>query len=164
MGDMVKRGEYLRPADRPNQCGHRGQPRTEQRQPGNNTNTGDILFDQILFPPSVGSFYVEGSLRIFDAGIAIDGTGGNNGDQASDHLPVYADFVFGGTVGGETPVVGVRISSLLANPEGEDQGKESVANTNEGTIVIDLTGWKLRDRAGGEAPLSGQLAPDRSTT
>ena len=136
---------------------------------GNNINTGDILFDQILFPPSVGSFYVEGSFRILDAGIAIDGTGGNNGDQASDHLPVYADFVFGGTVGGgngggETPVVGVRILSLLANPEGEDQGKESVTIINEGTILIDLTGWKLRDRAGGEAPLSGQLAPDGSTT
>jgi Endonuclease/Exonuclease/phosphatase family len=26
---------------------------------GNNTNTGDILFDQILFPPNVASFYVR---------------------------------------------------------------------------------------------------------
>jgi Lamin Tail Domain len=116
-----------------------------------------------------GSFYVKGSFRIFDAGIAIEGTGGNNGDQASDHLPVYADFVFGSTGaggdgGGETPIVGVRIASLLANPEGEDQGKESVTLANQGSILIDLSGWKLRDRAGGEAPLSGQLAAGASTT
>ena len=31
----------------------------------------------------------------------------------------------GGDGGGETPILGVRIASLLANPEGEDQGKES---------------------------------------
>jgi hypothetical protein len=44
------------------------------------------------------------------------------------------------------------------NPEGEDQGKESVTLTNQGTTLIYLTGWKLRNRAGGEAPLSDQLA------
>ena len=42
-------------------------------------------------------------------------------DQASDHLPVYADFVFGeiggDNGGGETSILGVRIASLLANPE-----------------------------------------------
>jgi hypothetical protein len=87
---------------------------------GNNTNTGDILFDQILFPAILAPLYVNDSLRIFDAGVAIEGTGGQNGDQASDHLPVFADFVFGemggDNGGGETPVLGVRIASLLANP------------------------------------------------
>jgi hypothetical protein len=52
----------------------------------------------------------------------------------------------------------------MANPEGEDQGHESVTLTNQGSILIDLPGWKLRDRAGGEAPLSGQLAAGASTT
>jgi hypothetical protein len=109
------------------------------------------------------------SLRIFDAGVAIEGTGGQNGDQASDHLPVYADFVFGemgggDNGGGETPILGVRIASLLANPEGEDQGKESITLTNQGTTTIDLSGWKLRDRAGGEASVSGQLAAGASKT
>jgi hypothetical protein len=84
-----------------------------------------------------------------------------------NHLPVYADFVFGrpgGGGGGETPILGVRIASVLPNPEGEDQGKESVALTNQGTTSIDLTGWKLRDRAGGEASLSDQLAAGASKT
>lgn len=134
---------------------------------GNNTNTRDILFDQILFPPSVGSFYVKRSFQIFDAGIAIEGTGGSKGDQASDHLPVYADFVFGGTGGGdgggETPIISARIASLLANPEGEDQGKESVTLANQGSVLIDLSGWKLRDRAGGEAAVSAQLAGASTT-
>ncbi len=135
---------------------------------GNNINTGDILFDQILFPALLTPLYVNDSFRIFDAGVAIEGTGGQDGDQASDHLPVYADFVFGdtggGDGGGEMPIVGVRIASLLANPEGVDEGKESITLINQATTTIDLSGWKLRDRAGGEAPLSGQLAPDGSTT
>jgi len=80
---------------------------------GNDSNTGDILFDQILFPAILTPLYVNDSFRIFDGGIAIEGTGGQDGDQASDHLPVYADFVFGGTSGGngrgETPIV---VSSL----------------------------------------------------
>jgi hypothetical protein len=45
--------------------------------------------------------------------------------RSSRRLPVYADFVFGGTGGGdggETPILGVRIASVLPNPEGEDQG------------------------------------------
>ena len=67
---------------------------------GNDTNTGDILFDQILFPAILRSLYVDNSFQIFDAGVAIEGTGGQNGDQASDHLPVYADFVFGRPGGG----------------------------------------------------------------
>jgi hypothetical protein len=84
----------------------------------------------------------DNSFQIFDAGVAIEGTGGQNGDQASDHLPVYADFVFGrpgGGNGGETPILGVRIASVLPNPEGEDQGNESVTLTNQGTTSIDLS-------------------------
>jgi hypothetical protein len=75
---------------------------------------------------------VNDSFQIFDAGVAIEGTGGQDGDQASDHLPVYADFVFGGTGGGdgggEMPLLGVRIASLLANPE----GVEDTSRTLEG--------------------------------
>jgi hypothetical protein len=58
----------------------------------------------------------------------------------------------------------VRIASLLPNPEGVSQGKESVTLENQGSISIDLSGWRLRDRAGGEAPLSGQPAAGASTT
>ena len=130
--------------------------------------SGLVEFDQILFPALLTSLYVNDSFRIFDAGVAIEGTGGQDGDQASDHLPVYADFVFGGTGGGdgggEMPILGVRIASLLANPEGVDEGRESLTLINQATTTIDLSGWKLRDRAGGEAPVFGQLATGARTT
>ena len=69
----------------------------------------------------------------------------------------------GGDGGGETPILGVRIASLLANPEGEDQGKESITLTNQATTTIDLSGWKLRDRAGVKRPfpVNSRPAPAR---
>jgi hypothetical protein len=50
---------------------------------GNDTNTGDILFDQILFPAILRPLYVDNLFQIFDARVAIEGTGGQNGDQAA---------------------------------------------------------------------------------
>ena len=44
----------------------------------------------------------------------------------------------------EPPILGVRIASVLPNPEREDQGKESLTLTNQGATPIDLLGWKLR--------------------
>ena len=91
--------------------------------------------------------------------MAIEGTGGQNGDQASDHLPVYADFVSGrpgGINGGETPTLGVRIASALPNPEGEDQGKESVTLTIFCvTLVIILPGNLVKAAAAGALPGTG---------
>ncbi|MCC7262364.1 MAG: lamin tail domain-containing protein [Candidatus Latescibacteria bacterium] len=57
-----------------------------------NMNTGDLLFDQILVSPALAPAYVKGSARVFDYPVAVRG---NDRDRASDHLPVYADFVFG---------------------------------------------------------------------
>jgi hypothetical protein len=39
-----------------------------------------------------------------------------------------------------------RTLFFRGNPEGEDQDKESVTLSNQGSIVIDLSGRKLRDR------------------
>ena len=42
------------------------------------------------------------------------------------------------------PIVGVRIASLLANPEGVDEGKESITLINQATTTIDLSGMEAK--------------------
>lgn len=117
-------------------------------------NSGDQLFDQILVTPSLTDHYVGGSAEVFDLGVAAVG---NETTRASDHLPVYAEFVFGEPGDGQGAPRGnrVQIASVLPNPEGRDAGHEvvSVANRSEGTL--DLSGWTLRDRAGNEFGLEG---------
>jgi len=58
---------------------------------GTDKNTGDILFDQILIPSWMVTGYVNGSCKVFDKAVAVKG---NDTTRASDHVPVYADFVF----------------------------------------------------------------------
>ncbi|MCJ7654745.1 MAG: hypothetical protein MUO97_05500, partial [Dehalococcoidia bacterium] len=58
---------------------------------GTNKNTGDILFDQILIPSWMVTGYVNRSCKVFDKAVAVKG---NDTTRASDHVPVYADFVF----------------------------------------------------------------------
>jgi hypothetical protein len=58
---------------------------------GTDKNTGDILFDQVLIPSWMTSAYVQGSCKVFDKAAAVKG---NDTTRASDHVPVYADFVF----------------------------------------------------------------------
>ena len=115
---------------------------------GTDVNTGDILFDQILMPATMLPFYSAESIAIFDQAIAAEG---NNTNRASDHLPVFADFVFSGsgsTDGGtSTPSTGVHIVSLLPNPSGQDAGNERVTLRNTGPSAVNLVGWSLRDRA-----------------
>jgi Lamin Tail Domain len=76
--------------------------------------------------------------------------------RASDHLPVFADFVFGD--GGPPPIAGVRIRSLLPNPDGPDEGREAVTIGNSTVEAVDLTGWTLRDRVGNRFALEGIVA------
>jgi hypothetical protein len=68
---------------------------------GTNDNTGDALFDQLLIPAWMHGHYVQGSAKVFDYDVAVLG---NNNTRASDHLPVYADSIFGGEDEGEDPV------------------------------------------------------------
>ena len=57
----------------------------------------------------------------------------------------------------------LRISALLPNPKGKDDGNEQVALVNSTNKPVTLKGWSLRDKAGnvfllsGTVPAGGQL-------
>lgn len=126
---------------------------------GTNVMGGDILFDQILIPMNIQSWHIAGSTTIFEHGVAAVG---NNSTRASDHVPVYADFVL--PMSEEDPGLGMRIAALLPNPAGRDAGNETVTIHNGSSQVVDLSGWKVVDAAGHELALSGSLTPGESTT
>jgi endonuclease/exonuclease/phosphatase family metal-dependent hydrolase len=126
---------------------------------GNNTNTGDILFDQLLIPMRMKDRYVAGSAKIFDEPVAIEGT---SSTQASDHLPVFADFSLGDVP--PDPDDGVRIASLLPDPVGVDAGHEQITIANGTGSALTLTGWTLRDRGQNVFTLSGTIAAGSSLT
>ncbi len=126
---------------------------------GTNVNTGDILFDQLLIPIRMGGRHIPGSTQIFDEPVAIQGPGSS---RASDHLPVFADFAFGGDEDDDVPPPppgnrGIRIVSLLPNPDGPDEGNETITIANGTGEALSLDGWLLRDRAGNELALSGSV-------
>lgn len=126
---------------------------------GTEAHTGDILFDQILIPGYMKDRYKPDSAKVFNKGVAIQGP---TSARASDHLPVYADFEFGGETesqpGKPAPkAAGLRIAALLPNPEGEDAGREWVGLANGSGEEASLEGWRLRDRAGNEFALKGAV-------
>ncbi len=60
----------------------------------------------------------------------------------------------------ESPATGdgsVRIIAALVNPEGRDQGSESVLLLNASPEPIDLAGWTLADKNKKKSPLKGVL-------
>ncbi|MFQ5950121.1 MAG: lamin tail domain-containing protein, partial [Nitrospiria bacterium] len=67
--------------------------------------------------------------------------------EAPDHFSVVVHLNFGDPSGG-TPIVQVRIVSLLPNPSGNDNQNEEATIGNAGTQDVDLSGWKLRDLVG----------------
>ena len=124
---------------------------------GSDLHTGDILFDQILIPVGMRKRYVGCSAQVFDHEIAVRGS---SLDMASDHLPVFADFVFGADAVGRCEMNrmnhdGLKIVALLPNPVGVDAGREEVTLRNTSSTNINLAGWRLRDRAGDVYLLSG---------
>ena len=121
---------------------------------GTNDHTGDILFDQILIPMRMQSRYVQGSVEVFDHAVGVRG---NRTTRASDHLPVYADFVFTASVTEPDPAIALRIVALLPNPEGADRGHEQVTIENFSPSQVELDGWKLQDRAGNVFMLEGTV-------
>jgi len=138
IGDLV---DTIDPKSRDRNNDHRG----------DNVNTGDILFDQILIPPQMVEHYVVDSAHVFNHAV---GARGNDTTRASDHLPVVATFVFN-----DQPVdlAEVRIVALLPNPAGTDAGNEQVTIRNDSAADVNLTGWVLRDRAGNEFALGGTV-------
>jgi uncharacterized protein YukJ len=53
----------------------------------------------------------------------------------------------------------VRIVAALANPLGDDVGKETVSLINTSADKVDLNGWALADRSKRKQPLSGIINP-----
>jgi endonuclease/exonuclease/phosphatase family metal-dependent hydrolase len=126
-----------------------------------NVHTGDILFDQLLVPMRTKARYVAESVRVFDDEIAVRGP---SGVRASDHLPVYADFDFGGPGGGNPPPPppespALRIVALLPDPDGPDPGNEWVELRSAAAAAVTLDRWRLRDRVGNEFRLEGTVDP-----
>jgi len=64
---------------------------------------------------------------------------------------------------GEIEIVpnGVTIVSLLPNPTGEDAGYEQITLGNSTSVVVNLSNWKLMDKAGNVFLLSGEISPQR---
>lgn len=127
---------------------------------GKNTNTGDILFDQILVSEELRARHVPGSTKVFDGESAVK-DGGDN--AASDHLPVLAKFNFPNEKEAQPPPEppaggAVRIAALLPNPVGDDAGKEEVHLKNTSGAAIDLQGWQLIDKGGSTFRPTGTLA------
>jgi hypothetical protein len=60
---------------------------------GTNQHTGTILFDPILIPVRMRERHVDGSTKVFNHASALRG---REPTRASNHLPVFADFSFGG--------------------------------------------------------------------
>jgi endonuclease/exonuclease/phosphatase family metal-dependent hydrolase len=135
------------------------------RSRGEDYNTGDQMFDQILIPPRMASFYVPGSVKVFNNAVAVRSEASDWDHMPSDHLPVYADFLLTAREQIERPGreeevrTRVRIVGLLPNPSGRDAGREQVRLRNDTSSVVDLTGWKLLDRGGSSCDLNGSIEP-----
>ena len=54
----------------------------------------------------------------------------------------------------------VRITSLLPNPKGRDEGNEQVTLVNTTKKAVALRGWSLRDKQKNTYPLSGTIKPN----
>ena len=128
---------------------------------GTNQHTGMILFDQLLIPVRMRERHIEGSTKVFNHASALRGT---EQTRASDHLPVFADFVFGGVEPPPPITAGVKIFSLLPNPDGPDEGREEVTIRNGTAEEVNLDGWMLRDRAGHQFTLVGTIAAQQRLT
>lgn len=125
------------------------------RARGTDRHAGRQLFDQILVSPRMLDWYETGSAAVFDGEDAVVG---NDRTRASDHVPVYADFVVEARASPHSAGRAVlRIAALVPNPRGRDMGKEEVTIANLGPADADLAGWRLRDRAGGVYPLAGRV-------
>lgn len=126
-------------------------------------NAGAILFDQLLIPAWMRSMYVADSARVFDGPAAVRG---NDQNRASDHVPVYADFVLVAPedVTPAAPVGTLRISALMPNPDGADDGQEQVTLKNSSSQTIDLAGWAVKDKAGNTFNLAGVIQPGANMT
>jgi hypothetical protein len=54
----------------------------------------------------------------------------------------------------------VKIIAALANPSGDDKGKEWVMLINMTPVPVDINGWLLKDRVKRELPIYGIIQPE----
>ena len=104
---------------------------------GTNQHTGMILFAQIPIPVRMRERQGDGSTKVFNHASVLRGS---EQTRASDHMPMSADFIFGGVEPLPPPVAVVRILSLLPNPNGPDEGREQVTIDNGTAEEVDLAG------------------------
>lgn len=57
---------------------------------------------------------------------------------------------------------GVTVVALLPNPAGEDAGNEQITIWNSTDLAVDLSGWKMIDKAGNVYLLSGRIEPRKT--
>lgn len=76
--------------------------------------------------------------------------------SVTDHFPVVVQVATSGAT--PVPTAGVRIVSLLPNPSGNENDNEAATLANQGTVVVDMTGWTLRDRSGSEWRLDSMIS------
>ena len=112
----------------------------------------------MLIPAWWSSAYVSGSIQVYSQPDAVQG---NSSTRASDHLPVFADFVLASLVQPALPA-GLFLSAVVPNPVGQDDNHEQVGITNPTNAPIDLAGWKVRDDDGNEFALAASCRPMRS--
>ncbi len=157
----------------------RGSRRKNNEMRGRDEEVGPILLDQLLIPVAMKSRYISASVRVFDSPTALRG----GQDRPSDHLPVFADFLFTG--GSDGALAGksrnspsteneskperrsssaasatgdvLKLHSLLPNPEGEDEGREEITLINQSDRTFELNGWSLRNQSGKRFELKGTL-------
>jgi len=123
-------------------------------------NTGDILFDQILIPTHMESRYIPESVKVYND---ASGVVRNSDTRASDHLPVFADFLMGEE---EEFITGseIMIISLLPDPDGKDMGNEEISLKNISGNIVDLTGWYFRDKNDNKVSITISLSPNEVET
>lgn len=71
----------------------------------------------------------------------------HNPIEVTDHFPVVTHLRFSEGFA-DTSELGIRITSLLPNPPGDENQAEEVTIKNFGSQSIDLTGWILKDLSG----------------
>lgn len=109
------------------------------------------------------------SRNLFDKVSISDVLSNHDPTEVSDHFPVVVKIALGG---GPTPAppptadISVRIHSLLPNPQGDESQDEGVTLVNAGSEPVDVSTWRLRDRANTHWNLTelGTLQPGEQKT